>query len=62
MSEGPSNKESDSMEAMLILGALTGLCLLLTGTVVDVSIRTAMAMAEQERDTIVHGAPTRSQN
>ncbi|MBF9034268.1 hypothetical protein HKCCE2091_08450 [Rhodobacterales bacterium HKCCE2091] len=47
MANGP--KRNDSLEIMMLVGALSGLCLMIAAAVTDLSLRTAREMTETEQ-------------
>ncbi|MEM6410930.1 MAG: hypothetical protein AAF683_05300 [Pseudomonadota bacterium] len=46
MAQGPN--KSDSSEILILVGAITGLCLLIAGAVADLSLRTAQELSHIE--------------
>ncbi|MBF9032445.1 hypothetical protein HKCCE3408_18765 [Rhodobacterales bacterium HKCCE3408] len=49
MAKGPPR--NDSMEVLMLIGALSGLCLLIAGSVTDLSMRIAKTIAETEQSS-----------
>ena len=47
MAQGP--QRNDSLEVLMLIGALSGLCLLIAGAVADLSLRTAHAIADTDQ-------------
>lgn len=46
MAQGP--QRSDSVEILMIIGAMSGLCLLIAGAVADLSVRVAQDVSRSE--------------